>query len=53
VSHTGIIDIGFGPTLVFRDPDNMQLELYVHQDSSELPLSDADSPESRQALGDG
>ena len=52
VSHTGVIDTGYGPTLVFRDPDNMQLELYVHQDSSELPLSDADSPEARRVLGD-
>jgi catechol 2,3-dioxygenase-like lactoylglutathione lyase family enzyme len=30
VAHTGIIDIGFGPTLVFRDPDNIQLEFFVH-----------------------
>jgi glyoxylase I family protein len=52
VTHTGINDIGFGPTVVFRDPDNMQLEFYVHQDSSELQLSDADSPEARQVLGD-
>src|SRR5882757_4461567 len=29
VTHTGIINTGYGPTLVFRDPDNMQLELYV------------------------
>ena len=27
VAHSGIIDIGYGPTLVFRDPDNIQLEL--------------------------
>src|SRR5436190_24084494 len=50
VAHTGIIDTGFGPTAVFRDPDNVQLELYVHQSSDELPLSDADSPEAQQAL---
>ena len=30
VVHTGIIDVGYGPTIVIRDPDNMQLELYVH-----------------------
>lgn len=30
VIHTGIIDVGYGPTIVVRDPDNMQLELYVH-----------------------
>jgi glyoxylase I family protein len=50
VPHTGIIDIGFGPTVVFRDPDNMQLELYVHQSVDELQLSDADSREARQVL---
>jgi glyoxylase I family protein len=30
LSHSGIIDIGFGPTVVFRDPDNIQLDLFVH-----------------------
>lgn len=30
VAHSGIVDMGFGPTLVFRDPDNIQLELFVH-----------------------
>jgi catechol-2,3-dioxygenase len=50
VTHTGIIDTGFGPTVVFRDPDNMQLELYVHQNLDELQLSDADSPEAQQIL---
>jgi glyoxylase I family protein len=38
VPHTGIIDIGYGPTLVFRDPDNTQLEFYVHRDIEELQL---------------
>jgi glyoxylase I family protein len=51
VPNTGIIDTGFGPTVVFRDPDNMQLELYVHQRVDELQLSDEDSPEARQVLG--
>jgi glyoxylase I family protein len=50
VTHTGIIDTGFGPTVVFRDPDNMQLELYVHQNYDELPLSDADSAEAQRIL---
>jgi glyoxylase I family protein len=49
VPHTGIIDTGFGPTVVFRDPDNVQLELYVHQRFDELTLSDADSTEARRA----
>ena len=30
VPHSGIIDATWGPTLVFRDPDNIQLELFVH-----------------------
>ena len=29
VEHSGVIDAEFGPTLVLRDPDNMQLELFV------------------------
>jgi glyoxylase I family protein len=37
VPHTGIIDTGYGPTVVFRDPDNMQLEFYVQPDPAELP----------------
>ena len=53
VPHTGIIDTGFGPTVVFRDPDDMQLELYVHQNLDELQLSDADSAAARQVLGGG
>ncbi len=30
VTHSGVIDIGYGPTVVFRDPDNIQLEFMVH-----------------------
>jgi glyoxylase I family protein len=30
VTHSGIMDAAWGPTLVFRDPDNIQLELFVH-----------------------
>lgn len=30
VPHSGIIDAEHGPTLVFRDPDNIQLELFVY-----------------------
>lgn len=29
VEHSGIIEAHFGPTLVFRDPDNIQLELFA------------------------
>jgi catechol 2,3-dioxygenase-like lactoylglutathione lyase family enzyme len=35
VVHSGIVDIGYGPTVVFRDPDNIQLEFYVHPDRFE------------------
>jgi glyoxylase I family protein len=50
-THTGIIDTGFGPTIVLRDPDNMQLELYVHQDPADVTwLTDADSPEVQRIL---
>jgi glyoxylase I family protein len=30
VVHSGIIDYHYGPTVVMRDPDNIQLELFVH-----------------------
>ena len=53
VPHTGIIDTGYGPPVVFRDPDNMQLEFYVQPDPVELPqLTDADSAEAQQILRD-
>ena len=29
VAQSGIADMSYGPTLVFRDPDNIQLELFV------------------------
>src|ERR1700757_5052584 len=29
VVHSGIADMSYGPTLVFRDPDNIQFELFV------------------------
>ncbi len=50
VSHSGIIDTGYGPTVVFRDPDNMQLEFYVHQNPADLQLTDADSAEAKRLL---
>jgi glyoxylase I family protein len=36
VDHTGIIDAEFGATVVFRDPDNIQLELMVHPTPEQL-----------------
>ena len=41
VVHSGIIDAGFGPTVVFRDPDNMQLEFYVHSRAVEAMMVNA------------
>jgi catechol 2,3-dioxygenase-like lactoylglutathione lyase family enzyme len=35
VAHSGITDIGYGPTVAFRDPDNIQLEFFVHPDHFE------------------
>jgi glyoxylase I family protein len=54
VANTGIIDTGFGPTIVFRDPDNMQLEFYVQPDLAEATwLTDADSEEAQRILHGG
>jgi glyoxylase I family protein len=51
VSHTEVIDTGYGPTVVFRDPDNMQLELFVHPKPDELAdVTDAQSAEPQAIL---
>ena len=52
VSHTGIIDTGYGPTVVFRDPDNLQLEFFVHVPTEQraVDMTEAESPEARQLL---
>ena len=51
--HAGTIDTGYGPTLVFRDPDNMQLEIYVQPVGGDMPdLSDADSAEAQRLLSE-
>ena len=52
VTHSGIIDIGYGATVVFRGPDNMQLEFYVHPRADELPVNAADSEEARRVLAE-
>ena len=36
VAHSGIIDATWGPTVVFRDPDNIQLELFVNPTPEEV-----------------
>ena len=39
--------------MVFRDPDNMQLELYVQPVGGDMPdLSDADSAEAQRLLSE-
>jgi glyoxylase I family protein len=53
VTRSGIIDIGYGPTLVFRDPDNIQLELFVQANFEDIQLTDADSPEAQRVLHEG
>jgi hypothetical protein len=35
LKHSGIIDAGFGSAMVFRDPENVQLELCVHSSAVE------------------
>ena len=51
VVNTGVIDTGFGPTIVFRDPDNTQLELYVQADMADVTwLSEGDTEEAQRAL---
>jgi glyoxylase I family protein len=51
VVHSGIISMGYGPTLVFRDPDNIQLELFVTPLAREVTrlITEADSADARQA----
>jgi glyoxylase I family protein len=41
VAHSGIIDADFGPTVVFRDPDNVQLEFFVHTNAVEAMMLNA------------
>ena len=54
VHHTGIIDTGYGPTVVFRDPDNLQLELFVHvsSDQKAIEMTEANSPEAQRLLAE-
>jgi hypothetical protein len=45
-------DIGYGPTLVFRDPDNIQLEFYVHPGAGEVAqcFTEAESPDAKRLI---
>jgi glyoxylase I family protein len=36
VNHTGVIESHFGDTVVIRDPDGIQLELFVHPDPERI-----------------
>ena len=50
VPNTATIHTGYGPTVVFRDPDNMQLELYVHPNPADMTLTDAGSQSAQRLL---
>jgi catechol-2,3-dioxygenase len=50
VPHSGLIDTGFGPTVVFRDPDNIQLEFYVHPGADQVIPNAVESDEARRVL---
>lgn len=52
VSNSGVIDAEMGPTVVFRDPDNMQLEFFVHPSADQLAgkLTNDDSEDARRLL---
>ena len=52
VNHSGINDTDFGPVVAFRDPDNIQLEFFVHPRVDQLTdvLSDENSEEARRML---
>lgn len=42
VPHSGIIDAEWGPTVVFRDPGNIQLEFFVNPSPEEVTARLAD-----------
>lgn len=44
VAHSGIVDIGWGPTVTFRDPDNIQLEFFVHPVAADEAQPDTNAP---------
>ncbi|WP_081495076.1 VOC family protein [Mycolicibacterium chubuense] len=52
VEHSGINDTDFGPIVAFRDPDNIQLEFFVHPRVDQVTelLTDGNSEEARRML---
>ncbi len=50
VAQSGIADMSYGPTLVFRDPDNIQLELFVTPlaELAERAIAEADLADARK-----
>jgi len=52
VQHSGINDTDFGPVVAFRDPDNIQLEFFVHPRVDQLIdiLAEENSGEARRML---
>jgi hypothetical protein len=54
VDHSGINDTDFGPVVAFRDPDNIQLEFFVHPRVDQVTelLSDENSEDARRMLNE-
>ena len=51
VTHSGIIDIGYGPTVVFAILTTCSCDIViVHQSADEMQLDAADSEEARRVL---
>lgn len=52
VDHSGINDTDFGQIVAFRDPDNIQLEFFVHPRVDEVTelLSDENSEGAQRML---
>jgi len=52
VAHSGIKETALGPLVVFRDPDKIQVELFVHPSPEQVMalLNNADSAEAQQAV---
>jgi catechol-2,3-dioxygenase len=50
IAHSGIKETDLGPLVVFRDPDNIQIELFVHPTAEEVMrlLNAADSTDSQR-----
>lgn len=52
IAHSGIKETELGPLVVFRDPDNIQIELFVHPSPEEAMrlLNEANSAEAQRVV---